>query len=214
VNLILLGPPGAGKGTQAKKIAESYGLSHISTGEALREAARHGTGLGRQAKEYMERGDLVPDDLVVGIVEEYLKGLDVSGYLLDGFPRTVVQAEALDRLTEGTSQAVDKVLNLEIPDDRVIGRISGRRVCERCSEEYHLLAKPPKKEGICDKDGGKLVQRSDDREEAVRERISTYHKRTKPLADYYRRRDRLVTVDGTGEIEEVFRRVRRALDGE
>ena len=160
----------------------------------------------------MERGDLVPDDLVVGIVEEYLEGLD-GGYLLDGFPRTTAQAEALDRLTDGTPQVVDEVVNLEIPDEMVIGRISGRRVCEKCSEEYHVLSKPPTREGVCDKDGGKLFQRTDDREEAVRQRISTYHKRTKPLVDYYRNRGRLVTVDGIGEIEEVYQRIRHALDG-
>lgn len=204
MNLILLGAPGAGKGTQAKFIVEKYGISQISTGDMLREAVAKGTELGRKAKEFMDQGKLVPDDIVIGIVKERLKQKDCErGFILDGFPRTKAQAEALDKIMEEMGKKIDAVINISVPEEEVVRRIVNRRTCRKCGAIYHLIYDPPKKPGTCDRCGGELYQRDDDREEVVRQRFSVYRKSTEPLIDYYRKRGILYDVDGRKDIGEV-----------
>jgi len=193
--IILLGPPGAGKGTQAELLAKHLGLQHISTGEILREEVRRGTELGEKAKGYMDRGELVPDDLII----EMLKGRLGEGFILDGFPRSLRQAEALAELAE-----VDRVLELDLPEEEVVRRLSARRVCERCGRNYNLLTSPPKREGVCDACGGQLVQRDDDRAEVIRRRYRVYEEETAPLKEFYRERGLLAELDGAHSVEEVF----------
>lgn len=202
--IILLGAPGAGKGTQAKIIADKYGIPQISTGDMLREAVAKGTELGKKAKEFMSQGKLVPDDVVIGIIRERLRQKDCEkGFILDGFPRTIAQAEALDRIMNEIGKKIDAVININVPEEEVVKRIVNRRVCRKCGAIYHLIYDPPKRKGFCDKCGGELYQRDDDKEEIVRERFRVYQKNTEPLVDYYRKRGILHDVDGTKDIEKV-----------
>ncbi|RLF09883.1 MAG: adenylate kinase [Thermoprotei archaeon] len=212
MRLVIFGPPGAGKGTQAKMLSEKLGVPHIATGDIFREAVKAGTELGRLAKQYMDRGELVPDEVVIGIVEERLRRPDCSkGFILDGFPRTIKQAEVLDEMLQKMGVKLDAVVNLEVSEDEVVKRISLRRTCRNCGAIYHLITNPPKKEGVCDKCGGELYQRDDDREETVRSRLRVYRQQTEPLLKFYEQRGLLKNVDGEKRIEEVFKEILAAL---
>jgi adenylate kinase len=212
VDLVFLGPPGAGKGTQAKRVADRMGVAHLSTGDLLREAVRKATPLGVEAKGYMDRGQLVPDDLVDRLVAERVEAAARdAGFLLDGYPRNVAQARALDRVEGTLGRSLDAVLLLEVPDRVLAERLTGRRSCPSCGAMYHVSAQPPRQEGRCDRCGAALVVRSDDRPEVVRERLAVYHRETRPLVDYYQERSLLRRVDGAGSIEEVTAQVVRAL---
>lgn len=205
MRIILLGPPGAGKGTQAKLISDKYSIKHISTGDIFRSNINGNTPLGIKAKEYINKGQLVPDDLTIEIVEDRLSKDDCStGYLLDGFPRTVVQAEALDRYHRSKGVSLTRVILLRVPDSFILDRMTGRRVCPNCGASFHEKYNPPKVEGICDTCSNTLIQRKDDTEETVKERLSVYHKQTQPLVKYYTNNGLLSDVDGTGAIDEVF----------
>jgi adenylate kinase len=204
MRLVLLGPPGAGKGTQADLLAERFRIPRISTGDMLREAARDGSELGKKAKEYTDRGLLVPDDMIVSLVKGRLCEPDCDlGFLLDGFPRTVSQAEALTGLLAAEGQALDAVVDLEVDTEELIRRLSGRRTCPVCGRSYHIVTRPPKVPGMCDYTHGPLVQRDDDGEAVIRERLAEYHRRTEPLADYYRRKGLLRVVSGEQRPEQV-----------
>jgi adenylate kinase len=209
--LVLLGKQGAGKGTQAAHLSERYGIEHVSTGDVFRAAAAAGTPAGKEAEQYMNRGDLVPDELTVRIVEERVAedGLVERGFVLDGFPRTLPQAETLEEVLNG--HPLDVVINLDVPTDIVLDRIAGRRVCESCGTTYHVNA-PPEDDWTCDVCGGKVVQREDDTEEAVMRRLELYEEETVPIVDFYRRLGKLVVVDGTGSGEDVFRRLVARVD--
>lgn len=209
--LVLLGKQGAGKGTQAARLSERYGIEHVSTGDLFRAAAAAGTPAGKEAEQYMNRGDLVPDELTLRIVEERFAedGLVHRGFVLDGFPRTLPQAEKLEDVLGG--HPLDLVINLDVPTDIVLDRIAGRRVCEKCGTTYHVTA-PPEKNWTCDVCGGKVVQRDDDTEEAVMRRLELYEEETVPIFDFYRRLGKLVAVDGTGSGEDVFARVAAQVD--
>ncbi|MDD2615362.1 MAG: adenylate kinase [Methanosarcina sp.] len=212
MNLILFGPPGAGKGTQAKKMVDLYGIPQISTGDILRANVREGTELGLAAKAYMDKGELVPDDVLIGIIKNRLKEPDCEkGFILDGYPRTRPQADALTILLDEINKPIDVVLNLEVPDDELVERISGRLMCSKCGASYQRTFNPPKKEDVCDICGGELFQRADDREEAVMNRLDVYKKQTQPLIDYYTKKGILVTLDGTKGINEVFEDIKAAL---
>lgn len=212
MNLVFLGPPGAGKGTQAERISEKYGIAHISTGDIFRENIKKGTELGRKAKEYMDRGELVPDEVVIAIVREALSGEECArGFLLDGFPRTVAQADALEKMLEEIGRPLDRVVNLSVPDQVVVERLTARRTCRNCGRNYHLMFNPPKVDGVCDACGGELYQRDDDREETVRARLEEYRRKTQPLIDYYREKGLLVEVAGDGGIDEVTEAIQDAL---
>lgn len=205
MKIIMLGAPGAGKGTQAKKIAEKYTIPHISTGDIFRANIKNGTELGQKAKTYMDQGLLVPDELVVDLVVDRLKQEDCSnGYVLDGFPRTIPQAEALDQALAAIHEAVDYAINVEVPDENIVSRMSGRRACVNCGGTYHIVTVPPKHEGICDVCGGKLILRDDDAPETVQKRLKVYHEQTQPLIDYYAKKNILKEVDGTKDMTEVF----------
>lgn len=209
MNLILLGAPGAGKGTQAEIISEKLGIPQISTGNILREAVKNGTECGLKAKSYMESGALVPDEVVIGILKDRIAEDDCkNGFILDGFPRTVPQAEAL----EAMGVNIDKVLSIDVPDSDIQARISGRRVCEKCGASYHVDFKPTKVEGICDKCGGNAVQRKDDAPETVIERLKTYHVQTAPLADFYAAKGKLTRVKGLDGVEATSKVVLEALN--
>jgi adenylate kinase len=211
---ILLGPPGAGKGTQAKMLTERYGVPQVSTGDILRAAVAAGTPLGKEAKTYMDRGALVPDEVVIGIVRDRLGEPNCrKGYLLDGFPRTVAQAEALTRMLKKLGAPLPRVVSLEVREEELVKRLSGRRTCPACGEPFHVESHPPRVEGICDKCGGRLIQREDDREETIRRRLQVYRKETEPLIGYYQNQGLLKTVNGLGEAGEVLARVSRALEG-
>lgn len=214
MNIILMGPPGAGKGTQAEFIKEAYPVPHISTGDIFREAVANQTALGVEAKKYMDAGKLVPDDVTIGIVEERLQQPDCStGFLLDGFPRTVVQAEALDKVLAAMNKKISVVLNIDAPVDLLVERMTGRISCKQCKTIYNLKSFPPKQEGICDKCGSELVQRSDDQYETARKRIEVYFDQTRPLLDYYSGQELLINVNGDqGEPENVFRDVKAVID--
>ena len=201
-NLVFLGPPGAGKGTQAKRLAKDLGLVHISTGDILREAVKNQTPLGRKAKEYMDRGELVPDDLIIALIEEVMPS--EGGVIFDGFPRTIAQAEALDEMLNRKGLKLDAVILFDVPDEVVVERLSGRRVCPGCGAVYHMKFNPPKKDEICDRCGTELIQREDDREEVVRNRLEVYRKQTAPLVEYYKRKGILIRLDASGDIEEVY----------
>lgn len=210
--VVLLGPPGAGKGTQAEGLAAGLGLVHVASGDLFREALAAQTPLGRQAQQYMERGELVPDDLTVRMVLERMAQPDCqAGVVLDGFPRTVAQAEALDQALAAQGRQVDAVLLLAVPDEVVLERLTGRRICRDCQAPYHVLFNPPAEAGRCDRCGGPLYQRDDDREETVRRRLEVYQAQTAPLISYYRQRGLLREVDGSGDLETVAARLRQAL---
>ncbi|MBI4608644.1 MAG: adenylate kinase [Candidatus Rokubacteria bacterium] len=209
---VFLGPPGAGKGTQARQLAAERGVPQIATGDILREAAASGTRLGLEAKRHMDQGVLVPDDVVIGLVAERLDQAEAGkGFLLDGFPRTVAQAEALDRLLETLGLALDRVIFFDVSEAELLRRLTGRRVCRQCGETFHLVSAPPRKAGACDRCGGELYQREDDSEQAVRRRLAVYREQTAPLLEYYRRRSLLAVVAGEGSIESVGAAVRAAL---
>ncbi len=213
MNLILLGPPGAGKGTQAKRIVERYGIPQISTGDMFREAVSKGTELGRKAKEYMDRGELVPDEVVIGIVRERLSQDDCAdGFILDGFPRTIKQAEALDEMLDDMSRSIDAVINISVPDEEIIRRIVFRRTCKSCGAVYNVIYSPPKVEGRCDRCGGELYQRDDDKEETVRERLRVYREQTEPLIQYYSQKGVVRDIDGTKSIDEVWKQIEGVLE--
>ena len=212
--LIFLGPPGAGKGTQARQIAQSCGVPHLSTGDMFREAVSRGTELGRQVKPIMDRGELVPDDLVMKVVEERLSRPDCAhGFVFDGFPRTLAQAGELDGILEKRGFGKPIVIDFAVSADKLLRRLTGRRTCSEGGEIYNIYEAPPKADGICDVDGGKLVQRDDDRPEVVKERLAAYERQTKPLTDHYRRQGVLETVDAGASVEEVQRAVREVLKG-
>lgn len=205
MKIIMLGAPGAGKGTQAKKIAEKYKIPHISTGDIFRANIKNGTELGNKAKTYMDQGLLVPDELVVDLVVDRVKQDDcVNGYVLDGFPRTIPQAEALDAALAVIGETIDYAINVEVPDENIIRRMSGRRACVGCGATYHLVHIPPKTEGICDTCGNELILRDDDKPETVEKRLNVYHDQTQPLIDYYTNKNVLVEVDGTVDMADVF----------
>ena len=209
---ILLGPPGAGKGTQAAKIVEKYGIPHISTGDIFRENIKKGTELGKKAQEYMNRGELVPDDLVIEIATTRLLEDDCrNGFLLDGFPRTVYQAEKLDEFLAARGSKIDKVLDIAVEKEELITRLTGRRVCKSCGASFHVVNIPPKKEGVCDYCGGELIQRADDNLETVTNRIDVYEAQTMPLIDYYEKAGNLVHIDGSTGLENVFADIVSAL---
>ena len=210
LNLILLGPPGAGKGTQAGRLTEDFGLPYIGTGDLLREHKREGTELGREAKEYMESGRLVPDELVIKMILEKVQEEGEDGFLLDGFPRTIGQADALGEALEQRGRTLTAALLIDAPDDVVIERLSGRRQCSE-GHLYHVTYDPPKREGVCDRCGKPLHQRDDDRPEAIRERLKTYHEQTEPLIDYYEQRGLLRRFDGTRDKVEVHDHIRATL---
>ena len=203
-SLILLGPPGAGKGTQAAKIALQMGWPHVSTGDMLRAARQAGTPLGEKARAYMDRGDLVPDDVIVGLIEERLAAPDTTeGVVLDGFPRTTVQAELLDGLMQRVDRPLPITVLIEVSREEILTRLTGRLTCERCQEVFHVKTRPPRVAGVCDACGGKLVQRSDDSPETVERRLTVYEEQTAPLIGYYRSRGRLLSVNGEGSPESV-----------
>ena len=205
MRIIMLGAPGAGKGTQAKKITARYSIPHISTGDIFRANIKNGTELGKKAKTYMDQGLLVPDELVVDLVVDRVNQEDCSnGYVLDGFPRTIPQAEALDKALTEMGQAIDYAINVEVPDENIVQRMSGRRACVNCGATYHIVYAPTKKENVCDTCEGELILRDDDKPETVQKRLNVYHEQTQPLIDYYTEQDKLVEVDGTIDIEKVF----------
>lgn len=205
MKIIMLGAPGAGKGTQAKKIAAKYEIPHISTGDIFRANIKNGTELGKKAKTYMDQGLLVPDELVVDLVVDRVNQDDCTkGYVLDGFPRTIPQAEALDAALEKMGQKIDYAIDVDVPDENIINRMSGRRACVDCGATYHIVYAPTKKENICDNCGGGLILRDDDKPETVKKRLDVYHAQTKPLIDYYGDQGILKTVDGTLPMETVF----------
>ncbi|MBQ5441465.1 MAG: adenylate kinase [Firmicutes bacterium] len=209
---ILLGPPGAGKGTQAVKIVEKYGIPHISTGDIFRENIKNGTELGKKAQEYMNRGELVPDDLVIDLATSRLLEPDCeNGFLLDGFPRTVYQAEKLDEFLTAHDSKIDVVLDIAVAKEELITRLTGRRVCKVCGASFHIVNVPPKQEGVCDFCSGELIQRADDNLETVTNRIDVYEAQTMPLIDYYEKAGNIAHVDGTGSLEEVFSDIVKAI---
>jgi adenylate kinase len=211
VRVAFLGPPGAGKGTQARELAREWRVPQVATGDMLREALAAGTPLGRQAKDYMDRGALVPDDVIVGLIAERLRRPDATrGFILDGFPRTIPQAEALDRLLKDLGQQLDHVIFFDVSEEELLRRLTGRRSCPACQSTYHIVSAPPRREGICDKCGTALIQRPDDSEATVRNRLKVYASQTTPLLDYYRRRGRLSTVPGEGAIDSIRTAIRRA----
>jgi adenylate kinase len=212
LNLVLLGPPGAGKGTQAERLVEDFGLPYYSTGIILREAVENGTELGKKAKEYMDAGELVPDELMNGVIAERLdSGEADDGFLLDGFPRTIGQAEMLDETLTRLGRTLTGALLIAAPDDEVVRRLSGRRTCAKGGHVYHVEFDPPKNEGVCDQDGSRLIQRDDDRPETVRKRLSVYHDQTEPLIEWYEDKGLLHRFDGTRSPDEVHDRIRATL---
>ena len=212
LNLILMGPPGAGKGTQAERLVEDFGLPYYSTGIILREAVAEGSELGKEAKQYMDDGELVPDELISrAVAERFDSGEADNGFLLDGFPRTVGQAEVLDDLLEGRGRELTSVLLIEAPDDEVVRRLSGRRTCAKGNHVYHVEFDPPKNDEVCDQDGSRLIQRDDDRPETVRKRLSVYHDQTEPLIDWYEGKGKLMRFDGARSPDEVHDLIRAKL---
>jgi adenylate kinase len=209
LNLILVGPPGAGKGTQAEKLTEDFGLPYFATGNILRAAVSDGTELGKKAKEFMDAGELVPDDVIIGVILEALEGETASdGFLLDGFPRTVPQADALGEALGKVGRKLSAVLLIDVPDDEVVKRLSGRRTCVKAGHTYHVDFDPPKHVDVCDQDGSRLVQRDDDKPETIRKRLAVYHEQTEPLVEYYEGRDLLRRFDGSRTPTEVHDHVR------
>jgi len=212
MNLILLGPPGAGKGTQAQKIVERYRIPQISTGDILRKAVKEGTPLGKKVKGFMDQGQLVPDEVVIEIIEERLKASDCKqGFILDGFPRTLPQAEALQALLGKIGKSVKHVINIEVELEELVRRLTGRRTCRNCGAMFHVLFHPPQREGICDRCGGALYQRDDDQEETIRTRLKEYERLTAPLIHYYRSKDELRSIQGMGEEAQIFGQIAQCL---
>jgi adenylate kinase len=208
MRLVLLGAPGAGKGTQAKKLIERYSIPQISTGDILRKAVQDGTPLGKEAKSYMDRGELVPDNVVIGIIKERLTQEDCKkGYILDGFPRNVAQAKALDEMLLSLNSPLDYAISIDVPFDELMKRLTGRRTCKSCGQMYNIYFTPPKKNGVCDKCGGELYQRDDDKEETIRKRLEVYEAQTAPVIGYYREKGILKSVPGTGEIDDIFNKI-------
>ena len=204
MNIILMGLPGAGKGTQASEIVKKFPIPHISTGDMFRKAIKDETDLGKEAKSYMDRGELVPDEVTVGIVKERISEDDAKkGFLLDGFPRTIDQAESLSQIMSELDREIDAVINIEVPEEELMNRLTGRRICEKCGTTYHLVFNPPKVDGICDIDGGKLYQREDDNPETVSNRLSVNVKQSKPILEYYNNKGVLKNIDGSKDINEV-----------
>lgn len=213
MNIILMGLPGAGKGTQASEIVKKFPIPHISTGDMFRKAIKDETNLGKEAKSYMDRGELVPDEVTVGIVKERISEDDAKkGFLLDGFPRTIEQAEALNSIMSELDREIDAVINIEVPEEELMNRLTGRRICEKCGTTYHLVFNPPKVDGICDIDGRKLYQREDDNPETVSNRLSVNVKQSKPILEYYNEKGVLKNIDGSKDIEEVTNDVIDILD--
>ncbi|MCR4641845.1 MAG: adenylate kinase [Lachnospiraceae bacterium] len=212
MKIVMLGAPGAGKGTQAKMIAEEYAIPHISTGDIFRANVKGGTPLGMEAKAYMDRGELVPDELTVRILLDRVAKDDcANGYVLDGFPRTIPQAEVLDSELAKMNDRIDFAIDVEVPDENIVRRMSGRRACLNCGATYHIEHIPPKKEGICDNCGSELVLRDDDKEETVKKRLAVYHEQTQPLIDFYSKKGVLKEVDGTVDSSEVFAAIKKVL---
>jgi adenylate kinase len=212
--VVLLGPPGAGKGTQAKLLQEEFAACQISTGDILRQAVAQQTPLGQEAAQYINRGGLVPDDVIVNLVAERLKQTDCEkGFILDGFPRTIAQAESLDAILKRMNLSLNGVLSVQVPEQVIIERLAGRRTCKSCGALSHVVFNPPKKAGVCDRCGGELFQRDDDREETIAHRLKVYESQTAPLADYYRERGLLRAIDGVGAIDQIRARVNEALGG-
>ncbi|KGX85362.1 adenylate kinase [Pontibacillus litoralis] len=214
MNLILMGPPGAGKGTQAEKIVEKYEIPHISTGDMFRSAIKEGTQLGKEAKSYMDAGELVPDEVTIGIVRERLDKNDCkNGFLLDGFPRTTTQAEALETILSDLGTTLDYVLSIDVDTEQLVERLTGRRVCPTCGATYHVQYNPPKEEGKCNHDGAELIQRDDDKPATVRKRLEVSLEKTMPLLDFYKDKGYLVSINGDQEIDQVFSDIDRKLGG-
>ena len=213
MNIIIMGLPGAGKGTQAAKIIKKHSIPHISTGDMFRLAIKNETDLGKQAKAFMDQGELVPDEVTVGIVKERLSQSDAKGgFLLDGFPRTIEQAEALNKIMEDLGSQIDQTINIDVPEEELMNRLTGRRICETCGATYHLVFNPPKEEGICDLDSGKLYQREDDNPDTVANRLEVNIKQTTPLLNFYKELGVLSTVDGSKDIDEVFEEIDEILN--
>lgn len=211
MRIVLFGPPGSGKGTQASLLKEKYGAAHISTGDTLREAVANKTEVGLQAKAYMEKGELVPDAVVIAIAKDKLASVGEKGFLLDGFPRTIAQAEALDTALSEINKPLDAVVNLQVDDEELVKRLSGRRVCPGCGEPYHVETKAPKADGKCDKCSGDLVHRADDQPEAIRNRLKVYNDQTAPVLGYYSAKGILKNIDAVGDISEIQARIAKAL---
>ena len=210
--VILLGAPGVGKGTQGSLISKQFGIPQISTGDILRSEVKKSTELGKQAKKFMDKGELVPDDVIVGMMEHRIKESDCSnGFILDGFPRTVEQADALGRMLDKNNLDLNCALLIDVPEDVIIERLTGRRVCPNCGEVYHLKYNPPKNDNICDKCGTKLIQRDDDKKETVKNRLDVYNRSTAPLINYYERKGKLIKIDGMGSIDNIFDNIKLAL---
>jgi len=209
----MLGPPGCGKGTQAKMLVEKYGIPQISTGDLLREAVKNGTDLGKEAKKFMDAGKLVPDEVVIGMVRERLEKEDAKkGFILDGFPRTVPQAEALDKSLSQMGRKIQSVINIDVPDHEVVARLSGRRTCKGCGAMYHVKFKKPEKDGACDKCGAELYQRDDDNEDTISRRLQVYHDQTAPVKGHYQEKGVVADVPGVGEIDGITQAVIKALE--
>ena len=212
MKIIMLGAPGAGKGTQAKKIAEKFQIPHISTGDIFRANIKAGTELGKKAKEYMDQGQLVPDELTLELIMDRFQNPDcANGYVLDGFPRTIPQAEALTEALAKKGETIDYAINVEVPDENIINRMGGRRACLACGATYHIVYAPTKVEGVCDRCGEKLVLRDDDKPETVKNRLNVYHAQTQPLIEYYTKQGKLAEVDGTQSMEDVFNAIVKIL---
>ncbi len=212
MKLVLLGPPGAGKGTQAKQMIDKYSIPQISTGDILRQAVKDGTQMGKEAKTYMDKGELVPDGVIIGIVKDRIQADDCKdGYIFDGFPRTVAQAEALDSMLNDLGTQLDAVVSIEVPEEDVVKRLSGRRTCKSCGTLFHVMFNPPAKEDVCDACGGELYQRDDDNETTIRQRLSVYTNQTSPLIDYYSKAEILKPVPGTGAPDTIFEAICKVL---
>ncbi len=214
MDVILLGPPGAGKGTQAKFMVDRWNIPQVSTGDILRAAVREGTGLGVEARGFMDRGELVPDRVVIGIIAERLKEDDATGgFILDGFPRTLPQAEALESILTDLDRNIDHVVSIEVDEEELVDRLTGRRMCKGCGESFHVLFNPPQNEGVCDRCGGGLYQRDDDKEGTIRQRLNVYRDQTSPLIAFYREKGSLREIDGSGNIQDIFARIEQVLTG-
>lgn len=213
MNLILVGPPGSGKGTQAKMLVDKYGIPQISTGDILREAVKEGSPLGKKAKTLMDKGSLVPDEVVIGIIEERLNKPDCAGgFILDGFPRTVAQAEALGDILEKMGLEIDHLINIEVDDEELLKRLAGRRTCKKCGRGYHIFFDPPKSEDVCNECDGELYQRDDDKEDTIKSRLKVYHGQTAPVIEYYQRKNLSRSINGIGKMEEVLKRITNIID--